>query len=200
METASVSAHSKREYVQAIYPRYRQAKRRDKGRILDEFCQVTGYHRKHAVRVLNGPAPGAARPARRRAVQYGPAVIEALRGIWEAAGYPWSLRLKALLPLWLPWARKRLRLRPAVEQQLLTISPRQMDRRLAPLRRQLVKRLYGRPKPGPLLKHHIPLRTDRWDVSSPGFTEIDLVAHCGSLGDGEIVHSLKPHRYPHHLG
>src|SRR5438046_6319304 len=25
--------------------------------------------------------------------------------IWEAAGYPWSLRLKALLPLWLPWAR-----------------------------------------------------------------------------------------------
>jgi len=185
-----VSAQAKREYVQAIYPRYRQAKRGDKGRILDEFCEVTGYHRKHAVRVLNGPPPGAPGPPRRRAVQYGPAVIEALRVIWEAAGYPWSLRLKALLPLWLPWARRRLRLRPAVERQLVTISPRQMDRRLAPLRRQLVKRLYGRTKPGTRLKHHIPLRTDRWDVSSPGFTEIDLVAHCGSLGDGEFVHSL----------
>jgi hypothetical protein len=190
MEKAIVSAHSKREYVQAIYQRYRRAGRPDKGQILDEFCAVTGYHRKHAIRLLNGPAPGAAGPTRQRAVTYGPAVIEALRAIWEAAGYPWSLRLKALLPLWLPWARRRLGLRLAVERQLLAISPRQMDRRLAPHRRQLTKRLYGRTKPGTLLKHHIPLRTDRWDVAIPGFTEIDLVAHCGSLGDGEFVHSL----------
>jgi hypothetical protein len=176
--------------VQAIYHRYRHARRPEKQRILDEFCQVVGYHRKHAIRLLNGPAPGAARPARRRAALYSPAVIEALRAIWEAAGYPWSLRLKALLPLWLPWARRRLRLPATVERQLLAISPRQMDRRLLPYRRQLTKRLYGRTKPGTLLKHHIPLKTDRWDVVTPGFTEIDLVAHCGSLGDGEFVHSL----------
>ena len=56
--------------------------------------------------------------------------------------------------------------------------------------RQLRKRLYGRTKPGTLLKHHIPLKTDRWAVTLPGFTEIDLVAHCGSLGEGEFVHSL----------
>lgn len=55
--------------------------------------------RVRAIRLLNGPAPGAARPARRRAATYRPAVIEALRAIWAAAGYPWSLRLKALLPL-----------------------------------------------------------------------------------------------------
>jgi len=190
MEKAIVSARAKGEYVQAIYQRYRRAARPDKKRILDEFCQVTRYHRKHAIRVLNGPAPGAARPPRRRTVTYRPAVIEALRAIWAAAGYPWSLRLQALLPLWLPWARRRLRLRPAVARQLLAISPRQMDRRLAPHRRLLTKRLYGRTKPGTLLKHHIPLKTDRWDVMTPGFTEIDLVAHCGSLGDGEFVHSL----------
>jgi hypothetical protein len=190
METAIVSARAKQEYVQAIYQRYRGARRPEKQRILDEFCQVTGHHRKHAIRLLNSPAPGAARPPRRRAAPYSPAAIEALRAIWEAAGYPWSLRLKALLPLWLPWARRRLRLRPAVERQVLAISPRQIDRRLAPYRRQLTKRLYGRTKPGSLLKHHIPLKTDRWDVATPGFTEIDLVAHCGSLGDGEFVHSL----------
>jgi hypothetical protein len=190
METAIVSAQSKREYVQAIYHRYRGARRPEKQRILDEFCQVTGHHRKHAIRLLTGPAPGAARPPRHRAACYSPAVIEALRAIWEAAGYPWSLRLKALLPLWLPWARRRLRLRPAVERQLLAISPRQMDRRLAPHRRPLLQRLYGRTKPGTLLKHHIPLKTDRWEVTIPGFTEIDLVAHCGSLGEGEFVHSL----------
>ena len=190
METTIVSARTKREYVQAIYQRYRQAARPEKRRILDEFCQVAGYHRKHAIRLLNGPAPGAAGPPRRRPAIYHVAAIEALRAIWEAAGYPWSLRLKALLPLWLPWARPRLQLRPPVERQVLAISPRQMDRRLAPYRRQLTKRLYGRTKPGTLLKHHIPLKTDRWDVARPGFTEIDLVAHCGSLGDGEFVHSL----------
>jgi integrase-like protein len=190
MERAIVSAQTKREYVQAIYQRYRSASRPEKEQILNEFCQVTHYHRKHAIRVLNGPAPGAARPPRRRSLTYAPAVIVALRAIWTAAGYPWSLRLQALLPLWLPWARRRLRLRPDVEQQLRAISPRQMDRRLAPYRRELKKRLYGRTKPGTLLKHHIPLKTDRWDVHVPGFTEIDLVAHCGSLGDGEFVHSL----------
>ncbi len=79
-------------------------------------------------------------------------------------GYPWSLRLKALLLRWLPWARRRLQLRPAVERQLLAIGLRQIDRRLAPLRCLLTKRLYGRTKPGGLLKHHIPLKTDRWDV------------------------------------
>src|SRR5258705_4045330 len=190
MERAIVSAQSKREYVQAIYQGYRHAAGLKKRRFWDEFCRVTRSHRKHAIRLPSGPGPGAARPPNRRAVTYSPAVIEALRAIWEAAGYPWSLRLKALLPLWLPWARRRLRLRPAVERQLLAISPRQMDRRLAPHRRPLLQRLYGRTKPGTLLKHHIPLKTDRWEVATPGFTEIDLVAHCGSLGEGEFVHSL----------
>src|SRR5882724_1649367 len=172
MDTVIVSARAKGEYVQAIYQRYRQAARADKQRILDEFCQVTRSHRKHAIRLLNGPAPGAAQPPQCRAPIYSPAVIEALRAIWEAAGYPWSLRLKALLPLWLPWARRRLRLRPAVEAQLLAISPRQIDRRLAPHRRLLTKRLYGRTKPGRLLKHHIPVKTDRWDVTTAGLTDI----------------------------
>jgi hypothetical protein len=65
-----------------------------------------------------------------------------------------------------------------------------MDRRLAPHRQQVQRGLYGRTKPGTLLKHHIPLRTDRWDVTVPGFTEVDLVAHSGESGEGEFLHSL----------
>ena len=191
-ESDIVTAHARREYLKAIHGRYRQAPRPEKRRILDECCRVTGYHRKHAVRLLNGPAPSDdhPRPRRRRTPTYGLAVIEALRMIWEAAGYPWSVRLKALLPLWLPRARRRLQLSRAVERHLLAISPRQMDRRLAPHKRQLQKRLYGRTKPGTLLKHHIPLKTDRWDVATPGFTEIDLVSHSGNAAEGEFVHSL----------
>src|SRR5574341_1396338 len=155
-----------------MHPRYRQASRQARTPLLDEFCRVTGYHRKYALRLLNGPPPSRTRPPRRRrAPTYGPRVIQVLAAIWAAAGYPWSVRLKALVPLWLPWARTRYRLSPAVE-------------------RQLPGRRYGRTKPGTLLKHHIPLKTDRWEVTVPGFTEIDLVAHCGDRGDGEVAHSL----------
>ncbi|MGH7908473.1 MAG: hypothetical protein ACRENW_01335, partial [Thermodesulfobacteriota bacterium] len=35
-------------------------------------------------------------------------VVMILAGIWQAAGYPWSVRLKALIPHWLPWVRKYL--------------------------------------------------------------------------------------------
>jgi len=70
------------------------------------------------------------------------------------------------------------------------ISPRQIDRRLAPHKRHLKKRLYGRTKPGTLLKHHIPIKTDAWAVTTPGFAEVDLVSHSGNAADGEFVHSL----------
>src|SRR2546422_9309910 len=65
-----------------------------------------------------------------------------------------------------------------------------MDRRLKEHKRQMKKRLYGRTKPGTLLKHHIPVRTDRWDVTAPGWAEVDLVAHSGDCAAGEVVHSL----------
>jgi len=187
-----VSRQGRWEHLKAIYPRYQRASRLEKRRILDEFCQVTRYHRKSALRLLNGPLPGR-RPSRRRhppAFRYSTRVIQVLAAIWEAAGYPWSVRLKALLPLWLPWARQRFRLPPPLEAQLLRLSPRQMDRRLAPYLRPGRTGRYGGTKPGTLLKHHIPLRTDRWDVTVPGFTEIDLVAHSGDCADGEFVHSL----------
>jgi hypothetical protein len=73
---------------------------------------------------------------------------------------------------------------------MLEISPRQIDRRLKPRKTELRHRIYGRTKPGTLLKHHIPIKTDHWDVTCPGFAEIDLVAHSGSRADGEFAHSL----------
>jgi len=185
-----VSTRVRSEYLHAIHPRYRQARRAEKQRILDEFCRVAGYHRKYAIRLLNQPAAPGPRARRRRSVTYGPAVIRALQTIWQAAGYPWSVRLKALLPLWLPWARRHLQLARGVERQLLAISPRQIDRRLAGCKRQLRKRLYGRTKPGTLLKHHIPIKTDSWAVTTPGFAEVDLVSHSGNAADGEFIHSL----------
>jgi hypothetical protein len=107
------------EYLRAIYERYQRAARKDKKVILSEFCANTGYHRKYAIRLLNGPPPeGQRRPPRRRGMSYSQQTLKVLTAVWEAAGYPWSVRLKALLPAWMPWIRKRFGLRPEVEKQL----------------------------------------------------------------------------------
>lgn len=52
-----MSKTSKWEYLKAIYQRYHKASRVSRQQILDEFCQVCGYHRKYAIRLLNGPLP-----------------------------------------------------------------------------------------------------------------------------------------------
>jgi hypothetical protein len=184
---------SRRDYLQRIYQRYRDARSSAKGHILDEFCANCGYHRKYAIRLLNGAPPESkpvSRPRRRRKVSYGAQVISILEAVWEAADYPWSLRLKALLPQWMPWIRRHFRLTAKIEEQLLRISPRAIDYRLRSRKRALRKKIYGSTKPGTLLKQQIPVKTDRWDVQVPGFTEIDLVSHSGASAGGDCCHSL----------
>ena len=160
--------------------------------MLDEFRRNTGYNRKYAIRLLNGAPPGKERGRARRAqrVSYGHQALSILAAVWEAAGYPWSVRLKALLPDWLPWIRQHYRPSATVEQQRLRLSARQIDRRLQAKKQAQRRRIYGRTKPGCLLKHQIPGKTDSWDVKTPGLAEIDLVSHSGNSGAGDFAQSL----------
>ena len=90
------------EYLRAIYERYRKAGRKDKKAILSEFCANAGYNRKYAIRLLNGVRPEKRpRPPRRRGASYDQETLAVLMTVWEAAGYPWSVLLKALLPRWM---------------------------------------------------------------------------------------------------
>src|SRR2546427_12912167 len=100
--------------------------------MLNEFCLNTGYHRKYAIRLLNGPPPGK-QPERRprgRRPRYGRQAVSILAGLGGAAGYPWSGWLKALLRNWMPWFRPRYLIRSQKEQQVLPISGREHYRRV----------------------------------------------------------------------
>jgi len=187
-----MSHRSRWEYFRAIYARYRQSDRKLKRVILSEFCANTRYNRKYAIRLLNGPPPERVKRRVRgsRSPSYGPVVVSVLAAVWEAAGYPWSVRLQAILPLWMPWVRKHFRVSAEVEGQLRRISARQIDRRLRERKQRLKRRMYGRTRPGSLLKHQIAIKTDSWDVQVPGFTEVDLVSHSGNAASGEFAHSL----------
>ncbi|MFP5382311.1 MAG: transposase, partial [Gammaproteobacteria bacterium] len=63
---------TRRELVETVGVRYRASTVAERSAILDEFVSITGYHRKHAIRLLS--APFTAPEARRRSVRYGPAV------------------------------------------------------------------------------------------------------------------------------
>jgi transposase InsO family protein len=181
-----------REALQAFRTQYSAATRPGRSTLLDELCRLSGYHRKYAIALLNrsGQPPGE-RPRRRRGVTYSAAALRVIEAIWKAAGHPWAERLKALLPLWLPWARRRVdSLTDEVGRQVLQISARQIDRRLRDKKRRLKRRLYGRTKPGTLLKHQVPIKAEPWDVGEPGWTEIDLVSHSGPSACGEFGYSL----------
>lgn len=180
------------EYLKAIYVRYHKAAKAAKSRILDEFCKVCHYHRKHALRLLSRPLPSA-KPdplCRRRPFPYGPAVLQAARMIWKASGYLCGQRLKEAIPLWLPGLRKRLALSPATEAQLRSIGARQLDARLKPYKLVLRRRFYTTTRPGRLLKSMIPIRTFNSDIKIPGYLEIDLVAHCGGSLEGDFLYTL----------
>lgn len=187
-----MSKKSIKEYLKQVYWRYRKASKRVKQMILNEFCANTDYNRKYVIRLLNGPAPSDKVEMKQhtRGSVYGAKVISVLAAIWTAAGYPCSERLKALLPHWLPWVKDRFRIGSSEELQIQAISARQIDRRLKALKSRIGHRIYGRTKPGTLLKHQIPIRTDNWDVKHPGWTEIDTVSHSGNSAEGLFAYTV----------
>jgi len=185
-----MSGKAKREYLRAIRGRYRRAGRREKSRILDEFCAVCGFGRKHAIRLLNRPA-GRARKRPGPKPVYGQEVLRVIKTIWLAAEQMCSKRLKAALPLWLPYYEQRYGcLEPEIRDKVLRISPASIDRLLRPLRARYSGRGLSGTKPGTLLRNQIPIRTSNWDIEQPGFVEADSVAHCGNSLAGSFVWSL----------
>ena len=183
-------SHSKRDYLLAIWERYQRVGRRFKSKILDEFCAVCGYTRKYAIGLLSRkPRRRRRKPGPRR--RYDGEVLEPLKAIWLAAEQLCSKRLKAALPLWLPfYEQERGPLAAPVRKKLLQMSAASIDRLLKKERaRYRGKGLCGT-RPGGLLKHQIPIRTDNDDVDRPGFLEADTVAHCGNSLTGDFIWSI----------
>lgn len=184
--------NERQAYLQAIRFRYHRAHKKAKTAILDEFCAVCQYNRKYAIRLLN--RSGRSRNSRRagRKARYDSAeFLTALKRLWFASDQMCSKKLKEAIPVWLPFYETRYKaLSKETQQQLLTVSAATIDRLLRPVRVTQGHRGLSGTKPGSLLKTQIPIRTDFWDVSLPGFMEADTVAHCGNSLAGDFVWSL----------
>jgi hypothetical protein len=144
--------------------------------------------------LLNHPRSKApARKKRQRPRRYPFAVQQALSACWRAANGICSKRLVPYLPELVSVLERQgeLRLDQPTKIRLLAISPATADRLLQAERQRAKPHGLSTTKPGTLTKDAIPIRTFAdWDEVQPGFTEIDLVAHCGESAKGEYLHSL----------
>ena len=190
-----MSLKSKRELLEVLRPRYLKASKAEKKKMLDEFTSVTGYHRKHAIRVLKNKVQvqnhRKRKPKTYQAVYRGE-VVQALEQIWEICGHICSKRLQPFLPEAIRVLErcKEIELSKDTKELLLKISSASIDRCLRPVR---IRSPHGlsTTKPGSLLKNLIPLHTfTEWDKEQVGFMEIDLVAHCGNTTEGQFLNTL----------
>jgi len=192
-----MSQKSRQEALEKLRWHYARAtSRQNKSELIAAWCRLSGHERKYAIKELRGQrgpgvAPQAAPRTRRgrggSQAKYGPAVRAILKELWKLAEQPCGKRLKAVVELWLPsWERRHGELEALTREGLLKISPRQIDRVLAS------SKVRGRkgPAPGCQVRAQVPLRTGPWEVSTPGWVEVDSVAHCGGNMGGSFAWSV----------
>jgi hypothetical protein len=191
-----ISTETRKELVKVLGCRYRDSVKQEKASILDEFVALSGYHRKHAIRILinsakNKPEPTVTNDIVRSRRVYDEAVKEALIITWEAADRICSKRLKSILYTLVEAMERHghLNLDLEVRKRLLKVSAATIDRLLAPVRNQAQSRRKRRRHPK--ISKQIPIRTFAdWGQPNPGHFEIDFVVHCGESMTGSYIHTL----------
>ncbi len=189
-----MSLATRKELIIVVGARYRAASRQQRTAVLDEFTKLTGYHRKHAIRVLSAAPSADTGKSRQRPRIYDEAVVEVLIVLWESSDRLCGKRLHALIPSLLAAMEKHgyLDVSELVKTKLLTMSAASIDRALKPTR--AIAQVAGKRRKGSgnVFKKQIPIRTfSDWGEPLPGYMEVDLVEHCGGVKqDGNFVHSL----------
>lgn len=174
----------RRAYLEEIRFRYRNSTKKAKGKILDEFCQVCGYTRKHAIKVLKGQLnPRVRRPGPKSKYQQ-EEVLRALKELWDLMSRMCSKKMVVAFDDWLPFYQAK----NEVKLLLKDMSASTIDRLLRPHRNPILRGKSTTRQS--LIKSRIPLKLLDGDITMPGYIEADTVAHCGSSAAGEFANSL----------
>jgi hypothetical protein len=173
--------------------RYQQADKRERGRLLDEYCRTTGCHRKAAIRRLRArPRAGSRSPG--RPCQYvARELAPILERAWLASDQLSGKLLRPILPALLTALATHhgLGLTPEARAALTTASAATLDRLLRPLRRRRARQPRRLAPALASLRAQVPLRTwSEWTGVRPGAVQGDLVLHCGESTAGQYCATL----------
>ncbi|MDO8572543.1 MAG: transposase [bacterium] len=191
--------HTKHEVTKEILPRYLKASKDEKGKILDEFGAITGYHKKSAIRKLrelqmtpHSKEGIAGKHTRNRERKYDGYVEVVVEQLYEALGGIGSRRIYPLLETMIDKGIEfgHIKTDPITEMKVRVMSKSTLDRMITRVRERNAIKGISTTRPGTLLKSEIPLRVGVWEETDPGFSEIDLVAHCGDSGAGMFISTL----------
>ena len=180
------------KYLRKMQKRYQKAKEKERSKLLDEMQEITGYHRKYLLRLINSKIIRKPR-GRQRGRTYGVKVVHALQVIAESLDYPCAERLHHNLI----WMAKHLELHgelelpPALIPKLERVSVSTIRRILKRLGRDKPRLPRKNPKDANRYRKNVPTRRIPWDEQIPGHFEADLVHHCGRSPSGQYVHTLQ---------
>ena len=197
----------RKRIAEATSGRYRKAGKKEKGVILNEFVELTGFARSYAAMVLRNQGrvvpvsrqlrvrgdvgEKLARPG--RGPTYDEQTVKVLIQVWRIMDYICGKRLAPVLGEMVErlLRHNELRCGATTSKKLARMSAATIDRLLRPERQKYQLKGRTHTRPGTLLKHQIPMRTfTEWDDQQPGFLEIDLVGHDGGVLDSHHAFTL----------
>ena len=194
---------ARREITKKYARQYQRATKPEKSRLLDALVETTGWSRDHARRAIRttssrtGPAQPAARKPRPRKYSYD--ALKVLQHVWTVTGQPSGKYLAAVMDDTVDRLVRFREFGPVagratgpVLAELRSMSAATIDRYLKPHRAAAYPAhgLSGT-KPSHILRSAIPVRTPMSEpATTPGFLELDTVAHCGHTLSGEFLWTL----------
>jgi hypothetical protein len=203
---SGLSMTSRAEVTARFARAYVKASKKNKGQILDQVVEVTGWSRDNARRRLTAAAkrpPGSGRPVEKRprkprAPKFSYDTLKVLQKVWAASGGQCGKYLAASMAVQLDGLERHGELvfgcgryGPAVREELLAMSAASIDRYLAPAKAKDQVKGKSTTKPSPLMRSSIKIRKATDEIeAAPGFFEGDTVAHCGPTLKGEFARTL----------
>lgn len=190
-----MSPQAKMEITKIVAKRYLEAKtKKEKSKILDEFCANVGYNRKYAITKINEwNFKEKSEKKRGRKTKYSKVADALLIQIWESFDKICGERLHPYIPEAISTLTRLgyIKYSEKVQAEVLEMSCSTVKRRVRSERKRNDRMLASTTKPGKWLKNEIPIKTKQWDEATAGHGEIDLVAHCGNSLQGQFIYTLQ---------
>lgn len=186
---------ARNQYMKTVREKYLKAGKKEKGRILDEYCRNTGQDRKYVIKKLRykaGLKPEGSQRKRRKEY-YNGEVKAALAKLWAIFDYPCGQRLEPILKDEAVKLRALGEIKCSDETlfKLQKITPSTIDKKLAHEKEVLMNKRKYASKKNSLIASKVPTKTGaEQDRLAPGQEQIDCVEHCGTSVAGDYVNTL----------
>ncbi|MBF0301394.1 MAG: integrase [Oligoflexia bacterium] len=181
------------EYLNALSKIYFSASKKEKTKLLNHAIQVTKLHRKSIIRaikngnIINRRGKG----LKKHKILYPKDTLSPhIEYIWHSMERISAKRMKEALKDWLPYYHEN-KVDNHIKYLLQKMSITTLERFLKELRvKSTVSKGLTSTSPARHMKNKVPINTLDSNVTKPGHTQADTVAHCGDKLIGEFMNSI----------